>query len=217
MIDFHLLFKYKYLLLRGTLTSLQIAFFSGIISITFGSLLAAIKIIGTRPIRFLIELYAILASGTPKLLQLLIALFLLPKLYIFATPFWVVVIALGLGSSGTIAKIIYESLKIEIEQLEAAQTLGISRRKILLNVIFPQAIQTIIPAFLKEFNILFKTSTLASIIGVSELLKTSSIIQNRTYDAFTALCTTCLIYWSVTLVIAFLISLYTKRKKLCSR
>ncbi len=213
MINFPVLVEYKNLLIKGTIVSFKIAIMSCLISMTFGALLGAIQLIGSKTLNFFVLSYMTIVDGTPKLIHLLIAMFLLPKLHISASPFWIVVIALGLGSVSSIAKKVKLNLSANIEQLEAAQTLGISSKKIIYRVLLPDAIKKLFPLSLDEFSTLFKNSSLGSVIGVSELMKSNNIMQNRSYDAPTALFATFTIYWSVTTILSIFTTWYKKRNK----
>lgn len=68
-------------------------------------------------------------------------------------------------------------------QMEAARGTGLSKTQAMLFVILPQALRNMIPSFVNQFVSLTKDTSLAYIIGVSELTRTATQVNNRTLTA----------------------------------
>jgi polar amino acid transport system permease protein len=71
---------------------------------------------------------------------------------------------------------------IESGQSEAAAALGMSRGQVLRRIVLPQAMRVIIPPTGNETISMLKTSSLVSVIAVSDLLYSVQIIYGRTYQ-----------------------------------
>jgi general L-amino acid transport system permease protein len=63
-------------------------------------------------------------------------------------------------------------------QAEAAKALGLNNFQAMLTIVLPQALRAVIPAIVGQFISLFKDTTLAIIVGISELLFIGRSILN---------------------------------------
>ncbi len=73
-------------------------------------------------------------------------------------------------------------LSVEQGQTEAATALGLSRRRIFFRVILPQGMRAIIPPTGNNLIAMLKGTSIVSVLAVEELLYSSQIIYNRTYE-----------------------------------
>ena len=67
--------------------------------------------------------------------------------------------------------------------MEAARGTGLSHFQAMTHVILPQALFNMIPSFVNQFVSLTKDTSLAFIIGVNELTKAATQVNNRTLTA----------------------------------
>ncbi len=67
-------------------------------------------------------------------------------------------------------------------QMEAAVTIGLSKRLTMTYIIFPQAFKIMVPSFVSFFITLFKDTSIAYIIGIIELTQAGVIISQRQPD-----------------------------------
>jgi polar amino acid transport system permease protein len=68
-------------------------------------------------------------------------------------------------------------------QMEAARGTGLTHLQAMRYVILPQALRNMIPSFVNQFVSLTKDTSLASIIGVLDLTRTATQVNNRTMNA----------------------------------
>jgi polar amino acid transport system permease protein len=87
-------------------------------------------------------------------------------------------------------------------QIEAATSLGMTRRQTLRLVVLPQAMRVIIPPTGNEVISMLKTTSLASVVGVIELLGAASNIYAANYLIMPLLITASLWYLVVTTVLS---------------
>lgn len=132
---------------------------------------------------------------------------LFAKIGINISSFFTAVIAIGLNSAAYISQIIRSGIKsISRGQIEAAKTLGISKSDLIFHIILPQAFRIITPAIGNEFVTLIKDSSLASLIGVVELIKRGDIIISRTHDAISVYIIIGLIYLTINTILTVIIN-----------
>ncbi len=214
VIDIQLIKDSLPLLLKGALLTIQIAAVSCGFGLTLGTLFALAHTSTIQPLRWLVSIYVTIVRGTPMLIQILFAFYVLPQFGITLSATWTAIAAISLNSAAYISQIIRSGIaSVGVGQIEAAQVLGFSTGQITRYIVLPQAIRVVLPALGNEFITLVKDSSLASIIGVAELSKQGRIITSRTYDAITVFFAVAILYLIITSVISFLISWIERRMK----
>lgn len=214
MLDIALLQEYWPAIVSGTIKTIQIAALSCSIGITGGTLLGLIQAYAPAAVRLPIQFVIGLIKGTPMLVQITFAFYLLPQIGIAISEFWTAVFAIGFNSSAYLSSTIYAGIAaVPKGQLEAAYVLGFSRFQIMRYIVLPQAFEIVFPSLGNEFITLVKDSSLASIIGVMELAKEASIMRSRSYDVITSYTIIALIYILLTGSIALILSLIKRRMR----
>ncbi len=212
MIDIQLIKDSLPLLLHGALVSLEIAVLGALIGLSLGTLLGLLQTSHTKFLRWLVTLYVTIIRGTPLLIQITFAFYVLPQFGIHLPAFWVAIVAIGLNSAAYISQIIKAGIRsINKGQIEAGRVLGLSGMQITRYIILPQAFRVVIPALGNEFVTLIKESSLASVIGVVELTKEGNFIRGRTFDAITVFTIVALIYLVMTTTLSLLVNWLEQR------
>ncbi len=207
MINFTLILQRAPELLKATGISLALAVGALLIGALLGTLLAILETSGSRVARILIKVYTTILRGTPMLIQIVFIYYLVSN-HLHLSAFWCALIAIGMNSSAYISQIIKAGIRsISTGQLEAAQTLGIPRKELLKTVILPQAIRTVLPALGNEAITLVKDTSLASMIGVTELFFVGKTIISQTYDALSIYIALAVIYLIITMSLSYAITL----------
>ncbi len=212
MIDFELLKVAIPALLRGSLVTLQIAALSCAIGLLIGTAIGLGLTSKSRLVRILLGFYTTIFRGTPMLIQILFATYVLPTLGLRFSPYWAVIWAISLNSAAYIAHIVKSGINSVPEgQREAGKTLGLSNLQITRYIVLPQAIRVVLPALGNEFITLVKDSSLASIVGIQELTKEGQIIQSRTLDALTVYLGVAVCYLIITTGLTLIMSYIERR------
>ncbi len=168
-------------LLEGAVTTLWLTVASLSAGLVLGIGLALMRLSGNRFLSGIAVFYCWVFRGTPLLVQLLIIYTGLP---LFGLRFSVVQAAL-LGLALNEAAYLSETVRAGIlavarGQREAALALGLRRIQVFRLVIWPQALRIIIPPLGNSVNGLLKTTSVASVISMEELLRrTQILIQER--------------------------------------
>lgn len=127
------------------------------------------------------------------------------------------VLALGVFSSAYMAEI-YRSGLVAIHrgQWEASQSLGLSRAYTFIRIISPQAILVAFPSALTFLINLVKDSSLASVIGVSEIVYRANQVATTTDNGLTIYIWAGLIYLIISVVAAMAIKRLERRLRVVS-
>jgi polar amino acid transport system permease protein len=83
-------------------------------------------------------------------------------------------------------------------QVEAATAVGLSSARTMRHVVLPQALKNMIPSLVTQFIVLFKDTSLASIIGFMDLTKAAQVVNNREIRPFELYLFIAVVYWVCT-------------------
>ena len=190
-------------LLDGFKVSLQAAVIAFLIGLILGSIVAFAKLSKNPIINKIATLYIEFLRGTPLLVQLMITCYGIPiALKMEFDLFLTGVFTMGINSSAYQAEIIRSGIKaIPQEQVEAAQSFGLSRWQIMRHIVLPQALRFVIPSLVNEFAIVLKDTSLLYVVGIAELMRNSAHIAAWTFRYFEVFITAALIYFVAVYII----------------
>ncbi|QAY62620.1 amino acid ABC transporter permease [Xylanimonas allomyrinae] len=134
--------------------------------------------------------------NTPLLVQLYLIYFGLPEAGINLNPLWAGIVALTLNNAAYTAEIYRAGFESVPEGLrEAGHALGMTRTHVFRHILLVPATRNVFPALTNQFILLFLASSIASIIGLPELMNQILNINNRTYLTFEVLAVGGLLYF----------------------
>ena len=159
------------ILLEGLGTTLSIFILTLVLGIPAGILVAIAKDSKCKIIAWITKIYVLIIRGTPMMLQIIFVYF--APYYIFNISynrFVAVIIAFVINYAAYFAEIFRSGmLSVPKGQKEAAFTLGMTKSQTFFRISLPQIIKRILPALSNEVISLIKTTSLAQIIGVTEI------------------------------------------------
>lgn len=168
---------------QATLVTLTLSVISMIVAIILGSVLAMLKIFGPKSISIAATSIIEIIRGTPLLIQLLIIFYALPTIGIKLSPMLAAIVGLGINYAAYEAENYRAGLiAIARGQMEAALSLGMSRRQALRHIILPQSFKIVIPPVTNDFISLLKDSSLVSVITMVELTKVYNQVAATYFD-----------------------------------
>ncbi|MBT1247181.1 nickel transporter [Thermosipho affectus] len=202
-------------LLLGAWDTLKLTFFSVLIGLILGTFIGMGRLSKLKVINIPSTVYVEFLRGTPLLVQISIVYFGLPQLGIQLEAYPAAIVALGLNSGAYIAEIVRAGIQsIPKGQYEAARSLGMSHFQTMRYIILPQAFKNILPALGNEFITLTKDSSLASIIGVTELMRRGQFVITRTFQTFSIYFGIAIIYFVMTFTISRIVRVVEKRMEI---
>ena len=184
-------------LFQGLGNTLVITFFAVMIGIVLGAIVATVRTTYDKnngdmkkrnPVGFYIlsianvicKLYLTVIRGTPVVVQLMIAYFI-----IFATSnnsTAVAVFAFGINSGAYVAEIIRGGImSIDEGQFEAGRSLGFNYGQTMTYIIIPQVFKVVLPTLCNEFIVLLKETSVAGYVGIMDLTKAGDIKIGRAH------------------------------------
>ena len=183
----------------------------------FGSLLALAKRSHLKILRALVNALVAVVRGTPVLLQLYIGVFVFPLIIpkLSSMPYiYSVSIVLIINSSAYVSEIIRSGIEaVDIGQMEAARSLGLTQRTAMISIVLPQAIKNILPALGNEFIMVVKETSLASTFFVGELMTAYLKVKGNTYLTMECLLIVGVLYFALTYILSKILKAWEGRMK----
>lgn len=212
-------------MLEGLSVTLQITFFAVLLGIAIGVVVSIVRATHDRTIetmrpgfgRFLLRLinaickiYLTVIRGTPVVVQLMIAYYL-----IFTSSnngVLIGTITFGINSGAYVAEIFRAGImSIDNGQMEAGRSLGFNYIQTMWHIIIPQAFKNVLPALLNEFITLLKETSVAGYVAVQDITKSTYMIIGRTYEPFIPLITLALVYLVIVMFFSWLVGKLERR------
>ena len=192
-------------LLKGAAISLGLSVAAMALGLVCGLAAALLRMSPRRLLSGPAVFYIWIMRGTPALVQLIIIYTGLPQLGIQLGVIASAVIGLGLNEGAYLAEIIRAGIAaIPKGQFEAARALGLGRTTTMRFVVLPQAMRIIIPPLGNAFNGLMKTSSLASVISMEELLRRTELLIQLQFKVLEIFVDTAVFYLVLTTIWGFI-------------
>lgn len=122
------------------------------------------------------------------------------------------IVALALNCGAYMAEIIRAGIQsVDIGQMEAARSLGMSYGKAMRKVVLPQAIRTMIPSIINQFIITLKDTSILSVIGFPELVNQAKNVVAITMDAFSVWAIVAVMYLIAITILSYSAKLLERR------
>jgi len=158
----------------GFRTTLQLTLVSGAIAMTWGMLLAALRVAPLRSLRAFATAFVELLRNTPLTLVFFFMVLIAPQFGVIAPlGFWTAVICLSAYTSAFVCEAIRSGINsVGVGQAEAARAIGLTFGQTLSQVVLPQAVRSVIPPLINVFVALTKNTSVAAGFAVVELTGT---------------------------------------------
>lgn len=193
-------------ILAGIGVTLRIVLVAGLLGFLLGIILALFKIGSVKLLNWLADAYTSIFRGTPLILQLMLIYYGSPQIIGYQIEaYTAAVLAFGLNSGAYISEIIRAGiLAVDKGQQEAAMALGVPYKKMMWDIILPQALKNILPALMNEFITLTKESAIVTTIAVTDIMRRAYIVGGDKFSFFEPLLIAGLIYYLMVITLTFL-------------
>lgn len=199
------------MLVKGLQMTLKIAAGSWLLAMTLALLLLVVRLTPSRAAERLVAAYVSYHRNVPTLVQVMLWYFGIFSLLPDVLQTWLSehnaeailsIVALGLCQAAYFSEDLRSGLRaIPSGQTEAARALGHSYIGSMRHVILPQAWRNAVPALVNHSVSLFKNSSLAMAIGVTELTHAVKEVESQSFRAFEAYFVATVVYLGFSLLI----------------
>ena len=172
-------------LLSGALMTLWLSLAVVSLSTLVGFIIGTLGAVGGRTTRGLVTGYIFILRGIPVLVVMFLGYYAFPALGYRANAYVAVGAAQIVYAGAFVAEIVRSAiLSVPAGQIAAARGLGMPRAKILVHVVFPQAVRLALPPLLNTSLTTIKQTSYASVVGAWELTYAAREVVERTLAAF---------------------------------
>ena len=195
-------------LLGGAIVSLELALLGFVGGFVIGLGNAAAMHFLPRSLGRVARGYVIFFLNTPLLVQIFFIFFGLPEAGILIGPFTAVLIGIALNEGAYLTETLRGGFNsVPQAELDAAETLGMSRGQMLQYVILPQVCRAVYPALSNQYILVTMTTSIASIFGIEELTGRAYNVNAITFRSFEIFSLAAVDYVGLTIVASALLAL----------
>ncbi|WIM12143.1 amino acid ABC transporter permease [Enhydrobacter sp.] len=153
------------------------------LAILVGLMIAIVYSFHNKVLNVLLLIWIDLFRSFPVLVLLILIFYGLPFLGLKLPSFPACVLALTLNNSGYYGEIFRAGIEsVPTGQREAARALGLHPLQIVFLVVLPQAIARVLAPLASNSLELVKTTSIASLVALPELLRSARVAQEQTYN-----------------------------------
>jgi polar amino acid transport system permease protein len=225
--DYRIIFR---ALRQGVLTTLWVTIVAFALAAALGLVVALGRTSRFRLAREVATFYVEIVRGIPVLVLLFYVAFVgaphLVALWNFAFGdlaelsvrnfdlTWRAILALTISYSAYLAEIFRAGIEaVPKGHVEAAWSLGLSRRLAFRLVVFPQALRTVLPPLGNDFVAMIKDSALVSALGVQDITQLGKVYSASTFLFFETYNVVAFLYLVMTLSLSLLVRALERRLK----
>ena len=207
------IWEYRYLLLDGTVVTVQLAVGSLILSVVLGLAGASAKLASNPVSNRLASAYTTLVRGVPDLVLMMLLFYGGQQIVNdlgTVTGWWdyleIDQFIAGIGSIGFVfGAYMTETfrgaiLAIPRGQIEAGIACGMTNLTIFRRITWPQMVRHALPSFTNNWLVLIKATALVSVIGLHDVVWNASTAGRSVREPFTFMFAVLLIYLALTAI-----------------
>jgi His/Glu/Gln/Arg/opine family amino acid ABC transporter permease subunit len=199
--------NFKFLIVQGLIGigpfiggTLRLAIPAIILGFVLGIFIGLARIASSAWIRVPATMYVEFFRGVPLVMVIFWIWFVVPQLLRRPIPeYGVALTAFVIFEAAYFGEIVRAGVQsVARGQVEAATALGMTTTKTMAYVVLPQALKNMVPSLVTQMIVLFKDTSLASIIGYVDLTKAAQIVNNREIKPFELYLFIAVVYWLCT-------------------
>lgn len=208
-----LLTEYGPMVLSGLGLTVALSLAAVSLAVLFGALGAALRLSPNRALRGIGRSYTTLIRGIPDLVLMLLVFYggqtLLNNLgnstgwwsYLEISPFMAGSITIGFIFGAYMTETFRGAfLSIPPGQIEAAKAIGMTTRQFMFRIVWPQIVPLALPSFTNNWLVLLKTTALASILGLHDIMYNAHQAGRTSQEPFLFLLMAFFIYLGLTMI-----------------
>lgn len=187
-------FKGILIAMKGIPVTVGVSLIALIIGMIFGLLFALMRTSKVKILQIIAKIYIEIIRGTPMVVQAFILAFGLPfalqqsgHFFKWSNLLIPAIIVCGLNSAAYMAEIIRGGIQaVDGGQIEAAQSLGMTKGQITKLIVLPQAFKIVIPSMGNEFITLIKETAVLSFVGCVEIMRKATLWNASAFETMPA-------------------------------
>lgn len=207
-LQFGQIWPYLPYLAAGALVSLWLAFLAFMGGMVLGLFGAMAKTFGPYWLQRAVNGYVVFFTNTPQLVQIYFLYFALPDAGILLSSYQAVLVGMTLNAGAYLTEIQRAGfLSVHRQELDAADTLGMSRLQAVRYVILPHIMRVLFPPLSNQYILMTLGSSMAAIFGVEELTGRAFNVNAQTFRSIEVFTVAAGFYIALTLIASIVLAL----------
>ena len=205
--------------LQGIYVTLGVTSLSILMGLIIGFVVCILRLSKYKLISIPMIAYIEFFRNIPALVKLIWIYYMIPILTgVDLSAFASATIALGIAAGAFFAEIFRAGIEdVDRGHIEAAQSLGLPDSYTMIQIILPQAIRKMLPAFANTFISFVKFSSLVSVLGVADLTYRAQVVSNQTFRPLEMFTILAFLYFILCFILSQLINLLERRMSVSER
>ena len=201
-------------LLKGAKLTILLTLVIFVIATVLGLLVALGRLSRYRWLRWPLTVYVEFIRSTPGLVQIYYIFYVLPFFGMTLDAIPAEIAGLSLNYAAYLSEVFRSGIQsVPVTQREAATTICLSYFQSLRFVILPQAVRTVLPPIVNYLLMLFKDTSLLSVITIQELLFSGLLLASTTFKHHIILTEIAIIYFIICYPVSLLATYLEYRLK----
>lgn len=203
-----LLDSWQYLV-EGLGVTLLLSLLTVVCSMVLGFAVGLARCYGPAWLRWPLVFYIDSMRAIPVLVVLVWTYFAFPILTgVTLPPFWAALVALTAHIAAYVAEIVRAGVaSVRPGQTRAALALGLSRAQTVKEIVLPQSVVRMLPAFGSIISIAIKDTAIAAVIAVPEYMKQSETVAGQSFHPFEVFTVAAIVYFTILFPITRLVDM----------
>ena len=213
--------KYGGLLIKAMGQTLLLALYGLFFACIVGLIFGLMSVIKNKVCNLIAHIFVFVIRGVPMIVLAFFIYFGVPYFLntiigvgrqMTLTALQAGTVCLTLNCGAYMAEIIRAGIQsVDIGQMEAGRSLGLSYSKTMRKIVMPQAIRTMIPSIINQFIITLKDTSILSVIGFPELVNSAKNVQANTFLSFQTWAIVGVMYLVVITILSYAAKLMERR------
>ncbi len=213
--------KYGGLLIKAMGQTLLLALYGLFFACIVGLIFGLMSVIKNKVCNLIAHIFVFVIRGVPMIVLAFFIYFGVPYFLntiigvgrqMTLTALQAGTVCLTLNCGAYMAEIIRAGIQsVDIGQMEAGRSLGLSYSKTMRKIVMPQAIRTMIPSIINQFIITLKDTSILSVIGFPELVNSAKNVQANTFLSFQTWAIVGVMYLIVITILSYAAKLMERR------
>lgn len=213
--------RYGGLLIKAMGYTLILALYGLFFACIVGMIVGLMSVVKNKVCNIIANIFVFVIRGVPMIVLAFFVFFGVPYFLntiigvggqVTLTALQAGTICLTLNCGAYMAEIIRAGIQsVDIGQMEAGRSLGMSYWRTMRKIVLPQAIRTMIPSIINQFIITLKDTSILSVIGFPELVNSAKNVQANTFLSFQTWAIVGVMYLVVITLLSYVAKLVERR------
>lgn len=212
VLDFRVIFNYKFQILKAFFTTIKFSFISLVLSLILGFIIFIMQKSSNLYLNYFVSIYKEIIMGTPLLVMIFLIVYVIGVSLDIHNKEFLGIIAITMYMSPYMSNIFEGAYNtIDKNQFVIMDFYDFNLYQKYRYIILPQMVRPIIPGLINNLSGIVKGTSILSTIAIEEIFYTVSVLSNNTYKYIEGYFILWLVYLIITIPLSLLAKYYSRK------